>query len=267
MAKLAKNIKSAPSFLRAYKKQLIMTAITLAVCGVLALICSFVGTMFKEMATDADNQRLDIDNKIAEFQNTDERYTGVDEQLTERDNVEIRYIGTQVDGALWQADQRAFWSFISPAFNYNSAEEYNKSREEYVRQLGDCLFTTQFMAYYDIATAARNDRKNQSNPVTGDLTAGELDAINVKFTCKALSSDLVMLPVGRTADGDYMYLAMVGMARKGNPTCVGFTFSVSHSIGPDGADVATIKNFCCWPPSGDSRQALLSQNLKSGLAK
>ncbi len=269
MAKIVKNVKSAPAFIREYKKQIIMTAITVAVCGVMALVCTFVGGMFDDMAKSADNDRLDIDNKIAEFQNTDERFTGLDERLTERDNVEVRYVGTQVDGALWQADQKAFWNFISPAFNYKSAEEYNATRENYVKQLGDCLFTTQFMAYYDIPQAARNARNNipvESRP-TGDLTEGELDAVNMKFTCKAMSSDLVMMPIGRTSDGDYSYIAMVGMARTGNPTCVGFTFSVSHSVGKDGADVATIRNFCCWPPSGDTRQALTSQNLTSGLAK
>lgn len=251
--KLPKPVQGFVDGVNHYKKQVITTGITVVACLLVIGAASAGASIFAGMETEASEAYVSLQNEKDNFKRSDRYFTSQDERLTGED-VNIKYIGTKVDGGRWQSDAKIFWEFIKPAFNYDRASEYNQTREHYIEILGgeNNLFLAQFMTRYNIANAAMAARQNMTNPPTGELTEAELSQADAAFTCSASDSDLVVYPIGITSDGDYQYIAFVGMkknSRRNDTILVGFTYTVEHRAGEGGSDKTYITGFSCWPPN------------------
>lgn len=263
MEAIRKRLDAAKEFFAGHKKQIITTAVTAVACLLVIGVSNAGAGIFSAMELEASEALVSLKNEKENFIRSDRMFTS-QEEILKGDDVEIKYVGNGVDGGRWRTDEDFFWEFIKPAFNYDRASEYNKTREDYVNKLGTCLFTAQFMAYYDIPGKAMEARATQSNPKTGELTEAELSQADNAFRCVAQKSNLITFPVGVTADGDYEYAGFVGMSRNGkvdDTIMVGFTYTVVHGVGEGGTERLSITNFSCWPPH--SRNPLSNQTLNA----
>lgn len=254
MKKLIRAFKELPAFLGEWKKQLITTAIVAVSCFLVMGIAGFAGNIFHAMHTESDAALASLDNEIDTFRKSDRYFTGQDELLTDESNVEVRYVGTRIDAGRWRTDEQCFWDFISPAFNYDSATEYNQMRAAYETKLGKCLFTTQFLTPYDIDQAAMNARTEDQKKAGGEITEIERDKADHAFTCMSDKGHMVTYPIGRDSNGNYGYVSFVGFGRssrsKENPTMIAFTYTVVHTKTSETEESMSITNFACWPQQG-----------------
>lgn len=235
------------------RRQIIVTVITVVACLVCIGIANFASSIFTESGKDSVNEMNRLRNEMDQFQKTDEAFTGIGEVQT-AENIRIEWTGTKLDMGRWSTDEAMFWSWIRPAFNYESATEYNQTREEFVstKGLGKCLFTVQFLAPYDIEAAAR---KKYHLPEGEDKPSpAQLATVDVEYQCSASENDFSTWPIKEESDGSYRYLARVKFYppdSKGSLAQVRsiiFMYTVRHSAGADGADNMTILDFECWPP-------------------
>lgn len=249
-----KGLAAVSEFLSEHKKQVTYLAIALAATFVICAGAGFARNTFHSMAAAADSDYADLQNEMDQFRNSDPYFTH-QREVDKQDEVRIEWVGTKVDTGRWTSDENVFWEFIRPAFNFSNGMEYNQTREDYISKLGNCLFTTQFLTYYDIGTIAKNRcDPSQLDPVTGEAPQYVLDAVSEDYKCTASKSDYITYPIAENSDGSYTYLAIVFMTRNESREAIGvaFTFTAEHSIGADGADTVNIRDFACWPP--DSRR-------------
>lgn len=233
------------------KRQIIVTVITFAACFACVGIGNFASGLVTMSAKDTVDEMNRIQNEMDQFQKTDPAFTGVTDIKT-ADNIKIEWTGVKLDTGRWSTDKAMFWEWIKPAFNYNSATEYNQTRETFIstKGLGKCLFTTQFMAPYDIEEAARKKYASALGP-DGKPTAVNMDAVDNAYKCVASENDYYAWPIGEENDGSYRYAARVMYGSPSSSSTrqltVMFMFTVQHTAGADGVDNMTIKDFECWP--------------------
>lgn len=246
-----KKIGKAADAAKESKRQIIVTAITAVAC----LLCIGIGNFAEGIFVDSGKSTVDemnrIQNEMDQFQKTDPAFTGITDIQTS-ENVRVEWEGRKLDTGRWSTDKSLFWEWISPAFNYNSATEYNQTRESFISEkgLGKCLFTTQFMAPYDIEEQAR---KKYGLDADGKPSAVNIEKVDTAYKCTASpdASGYYIWPIAEENDGSYRYVARI---RYGFPgagatelnTCV-FMFTARHTTGENGADRVTIYDFECWP--------------------
>lgn len=246
-----KKASGISSFLAENKKQLITTAITMVACLVICGVASTGRGIFTDMQAQAEQAVVDVSNKMDNLRKSD-RYFTQDAEKKDYNKVRVEWIPANgrpaaeavVDPGRWTTDDRIFWDFISPAFTFNSATEYNQMRENYISQLGNCLFTVQFLAYYDIEAHATPDGN-------GNITAKAIEEANLRYNCTSDPTMFVSYPTAVDSEGNYTYFAMVPM----KSTYVGFTYKIVHSLGQGGNDRITLCDFDCWPPNGSAKMS------------
>ena len=225
------------AFLSEYKKQLITTGIVGVICLVIVGIANVGVDMFAAVEAESEASITRVKNEMANLQASDSYFTQ-DAMGKDYQSLKVEWQGVQVDTARWMTDENIFWDFISPAFSFNSATEYNKMREDYIAQVGNCLFTVQFLAYYDIESKCRRDENGNVNQV-------DFERYDAAYTCSTDKSQYMTYPVAVDNNGDYTYIAMVPM----KSTYVAFTYKIVHSVGQGGSERITLSEFDCWPPN------------------
>lgn len=236
-AKTAKKPNKILGFLSEYKKQLITTAITAVVCLIVVGIANVGKAIFFDAEAQAEASVTKVKNEMANLQASDSYFTQ-DAMGKDYTSLKVEWLGVQVDTGRWMSDENVFWEFISPAFNFNSATEYNKMREDYIAQVGNCLFTVQFLAYYDIESKCRRDENGNVNQV-------DFERYDSGYKCSSDKSQYRTYPVAIDSNGDYTYIAMVPM----QSNYVAFTYKIVHSVGQGGKERITLSQFDCWPPN------------------
>lgn len=248
----SKKIDGAAGFLKEYKKQIITTAITLVVCLVVTQLANFGAGIFRDMKSQADQAVINVMNETDNLKKSD-RYFTQDVEKKDYSKLTVEWIPANgrdpktavVDTGRWMSDENIFWEFISPAFSFDSATEYNKMREDYIQKVGNCLFTVQFLSYYDIESKCRKDENGQVNQV-------DFERFDKAYTCSTDKSKYRTYPTGIDANGDYTYLALVPM----QGSYVAFTYKIAHSVGQGGAERITLSDFDCWPPNSNARMGV-----------
>lgn len=231
------------------KKQIITTAITVVLCIVVAAIANTARGVFAGMETESYNAAAKLQSDIDNFQKSDPAFAEDVQVRGETDKAKVKWVTpgehedlTSVDAGRWMSDEAIFWDFISPAFSFNSATEYNQMREEYIQKLGNCLFTVQFMGYYDIESKCR---KNEN----GTVNQADFERYDAAYTCTTDKSKYYTYPVAKDNNGNYTYVAMVPM----KSVYVMFTYTIEHSPGQGGNERITLTNFDCWPPNSQAK--------------
>lgn len=233
------------------KRQIIVTAVTALACLLCIGIASFASSIFTESGTDSVNEMNRIQNEMDQLKKTDEAFTGISD-LQNSDTVRVEWTGTKLDMGRWSTDAAMFWNWIEPAFNYDSATEYNQTREEFIstKGLGKCLFTVQFMAAYDTEAEARKKYGTELGD-DGNPTPAQIANIDVAYKCTSSESNFSTWPIGEMSDGSYRYMARLYFNPPGTVNtdrAIVFMYTVRHTTGQDGTDAMTILDFECWPP-------------------
>lgn len=259
-----KKLAKILSFAKAEKKSLIqIAALAIGIFAAAGLANMIVyddsGSIFQASYNQANAEYNRLVNEIDIFKKTNPYYTGVDTSETQNQQKEVNWIGVKYDAGRAKADTQYFWEWISPAFSYDSAAEYNKNIAEFTSSKGlaaDNLFVTTFLRHYDYTSVENADANGD-----GKATPSEIEAANRAYKCftsKDVYAEWTRL-VGTTADGDYHYMAMVPMATGASSkyyTMVLFTFTAKHTVNPTtGSDTISVADFNVWPPH--SRQLTL----------
>lgn len=234
---VAKKAGGAKDFFTEYKRQLIFTAITAIVCGLIFFVAKTASGVFTDMRDQSAKAVTDVINKTENLKASD-RYFTKDEEKLNYNQTKIEWVGNKIDTGRWMSDEGIFWDFIAPAFNFKTATDYNKMREDYIEKVGNCLFTVQFLSYYDIEGQCRRDENGNVNQV-------DFERINNAYSCTSDKSRLRTFPMSVDNNGDYTYLALVPM--KNN--YVAFTYKIVHEPGQGGKERITLADFDCWPPN------------------
>lgn len=229
-------------------KRIVTTVITFAVCGVICFGSNILAGTFRSEAQAAFNAAAKIESDIQNLQASDRYFTQDAERVDYREQ-QIKWVTpgmhedlTSIDTGRWMADENIFWDFISPAFNFNSATEYNQMRESYIEKLGNCLFTVQFLGYYDIESKCRLNENGTVNQV-------DFERYNKAYTCTSDKKSYYTYPVAEDDEGNYTYVAMVPM----KSVYVMFTYNIIHSPGQGGNERITLADFDCWPPDSNAK--------------
>lgn len=229
-------------------KRVITTVVTLAVCAVICVVTNVLSGSFEEQAQASYNAAAKVESDIHNLQASDRYFTQDAERVDYREQ-QIKWVTpgthedlTSIDTGRWMADENIFWDFISPAFNFNSATEYNQMRESYIEKLGNCLFTVQFLGYYDIESRCRLNENGTVNQV-------DFERVNNAYTCTSDKKSYYTYPVAKDSDGNYSYVAMVPM----KSVYVMFTYRIIHAPGQGGNERITLADFDCWPPDSNAK--------------
>lgn len=224
-------------------KRIITTVITLVLCIIACVIATTVSGSFKAQAAASYDAAKKIESDIDNLEASDRYFTGDAERVNYGEK-QIKWVTpgmhedvSSIDPSRWMTDENIFWDFISPAFNFNSATEYNQMRESYIEKLGNCLFTVQFLGYYDIESKCRRNENGTVNQV-------DFERFNNAYTCTSDKKAYYTYPVGMDQDGNYSYIAMVPMKN----SYVLFTYRIVHAPGQGGNERITLAGFDCWPP-------------------
>lgn len=255
--KLFENSKRANNmrnFASEYKKNLILLGVVTCVGLSLSIISGGVKKVVESEKGDQENIYAELTNEIRDIENDPEYKRAaeigdtIEYQDTPNKNITINWLGDKVDTGRWMTDESYFWTWIEPAFTYNSAIKYNEMKDNYYNVLGPCYFTTSFLAPYDHTMDMKYDANND-----GELSGVEAEAANIAFTCDTNKSKFMTFPIGELADGSYEYLALVPMRSKGskNYIMIAFTYAVIHSETSDGKENVVIDDFNCWAPDSD----------------
>lgn len=252
-----KAVRKVRSSMSKWKKQLLITGVmgvlTVAIFG----ISSFGRNTFAEMEKESVEHKNSIANDITTFQASDPYFVRQTDE-TQESNPEIVYKGgIQLDQARWQADADKFWEFISPAFNYNDADEYNKMRDNYRSDsvLGTCRFTVNFLTYYDIRSAAvslfKSEHPRDSLDENGDPPSNYMEKAKEAYKCFSPKDYYQTFPIGKTDRGDYRYLAFLYWGRSSGSKLmpIAFTFTAFHDTNSSDNSVRIVFNdFEYWAP-------------------
>lgn len=227
--KAAKKFNNVKEFCIEWKKQTIIVAV---MCVALFIVLGITLMIKQEMANDINTTYATITavkNEYLQYKTKMEQTV----QWKEEPTGEIVWTGDVVDIAKVKTDSELFWDYISPAFNYNSGTEYMEHRQIYVNDLGNCLFTVQFLT-----------------PIFKETTPN-FDT----FSCRATKKDPdyriypTKMEVEKDANGNivketYDYIAFVTMypskLAEGSRE-VAFTFTIDNEY--------NLTNFECFPPS------------------
>ncbi len=238
----------------AHKKQLMISGVFFLFALVVCVAMNVAGNFFEDydVGENGVNEALiALQNEVDNFRSSDEYFTHQG-QIDTSDTVNIVWEGDGLDTGRWQADDGKFWDFISPSVNFASAVEYNKMREDYRQILGDCLFTVQFLAPYDVTSAAlQYCKENHVDPdAEGNPPQWVMDQVSDAYTCRSSKGDFVTYPIGEDSDGNYRYMAYVYLQARNssNKTAAVFEYTAVHTAGAGGEDNITISDFKCWPP-------------------
>ena len=246
-----KGVMNFTAWCGAHKKQLMISGVFLCLLFVVTIATNMVKGTFADMEAQANASLVALQNEMASFQSSDEYFTHKG-QIDRDDTVQIVWNGDKIDSGRWRADDDKFWDFISPAFNFSSAVEYNKTREDYRQVLGDCLFTTQFLTAYDITAAAQQYcKQNHINPdADGNPPQYVMDEVSGRYVCQASKADFLSYPISVDGDGNYRYMGYVFIQRNNSNSkiAVVFEYTAVHTAGAGGEDNVTISDFKCWPP-------------------
>lgn len=251
-------IKNAGKMLDGMKdagKQIKSTIIVAVACLVVIGIGNFASGIFVDAGRDATAEMNRLKTEIDTMQRNADLGAGLVQPgvADTEGGTRVEWVGNSVDTGRWMTDEEAFWNWIYPAFNYRSATEYNKAREDFksAKGLGDCLFTTQFLTYYDTSANALKKYPAKVND-DGTPTDDAVKAVDEAYQCTSDKSLFRTWPIGETANGDYRYMAQVYMGMPGSDneqTPVTFMFTMMHTTGQGGQDTMSISDFECWPPS------------------
>lgn len=239
-------------FGKKYKSDLIKCAIFTGGFLLIWMISSIVKDAFATEYMNQTNNYIALQTDIEHFKQSKEymAYNSAVNGVT-LDNmqtgVEVNWIGDKIDTGRWMTDDEYFWKWIEPAFEFESATEYNAMRNEFYSEkgLGSCLFTTQFLAPYSPELDLSFDTNKD-----GQLSPKEAEAADQAFTCSSSKAKYRTYPIGTASDGSYEYLALVPMKRNNtsNYIMVAFTFTMHHKDTASGVEEITISDFNCWPP-------------------
>lgn len=254
---LNKKIAKIMDIAKAEKKSLIQIAAliigVIAVAGLArAVVYDADSSLFRGSLKQANAEYNKLINDIDIFKKTNPFYTGVNTPEAEEQQKDINWIGVKYDAGRVKADTQYFWDWISPAFDYNSATEYNSAIAEFTSTKGlkpDNLFVTTFLQYYDYTSVEHADADGD-----GKATPNEIQMCDRNYKCytsKSVYADWVRL-IGTTESGDYHYMSMVPMAASDSSkyyTMVLFTFTAKHTVNPvTNSDTISITDFNVWPP-------------------
>jgi len=195
MSIVSRKMKSSQKYIVEYKDSLILCGIFLAGLIVIAIICGVIKGQFNNKYVTARTAVEQLDNEIYNYKSSvmqnklGDGYVG---KLSNAGNTNIKLVGDEIDAGKWQQDNDAFWNFISPMFNFNSAEEYNNMCQNYRKQLGSCLLTNVFLAPVDI--------DGQDDP----------QKFNESIKCKINKKEgFEAYPIGMDAENGYEYIALI----------------------------------------------------------
>ena len=228
---MKKKINEVKDFILEYKKQCIIVGILFVSLLVTIGVTNAIKTTVYNTQMEAYNAWISLKDERTAYQAQVEGMQNFVDPNANHANEQIVYVGTQIDQGKFTTDQTLFWNFIKDAFNYNSTQEYMNFRERYRQQLGDCLFTTNFL-----------------DPVAQDPTTGAW-ADGGARTCVAQASNFVLIPIriNKAEDGSvvsYDYLAYITFSSSYSTAQYGsnkviFTFTIDMND--------TLTNFECYP--------------------
>lgn len=244
-----KKTGGAAAFLSENKKHLITTAIVLVVAFLVTNLAKFGAGIFRDMQYQTEQAVIGVTNEMDNLRKSD-RYFTQDVERQDFSKIQVEWLPANgrdpkkavVDTGRWMADENIFWEFIYPAFSFDSATEYNQMREDYIEKVGNCLFTVQFMSYYDIESKCRKNENGTVNQV-------DFERVNGAYKCTTDKSKYRTYPTSIDVNGDYTYVALVPM----QGTYVAFTYKIVHSVGQGGSERITLSDFDCWPPNSGAR--------------
>lgn len=234
MSIVSRRAKDTKKYLIEYKDSLIMCGIFLAGLIVVMIICGIIKGQFNKTYTAAKTSVDQLDNEIYNYKSSvmqnklGDGYVG---NLANSGNTQRKLVGDQVDPGKWQQDNDAFWTYISPMFNFNSATEYNTMCQKYRKDLGSCLLTNVFLAPVDI--------DGQDDP----------EKFDDSFRCSAeKKTGFEAYPIGMDEGNGYRYIAFLKYSAKassvykteGGVQTIIFTYRVSWD-GKDASGNTTFK--------------------------
>lgn len=207
---------------------------------------SIFGAMYNQSVKDYNTLKNDIDI----FEKTNPYYTLVTDNVSIDQNKDVNWIGDKLDVGRWQVDDAYFWNWISPAFDFDSATEYEQNINDFktIKKIpADHMFLASFLERYDYKSDLRYDRDGD-----GSLSVEEAQQANLDFNSTTDKSLYFTMPIGMNAKGDYHYLAIVPKetnSHKASYIAVAFTFTAQHNINPTtNSDTIEIVDFNIWSP-------------------
>ena len=260
------KITDTITFCKDNRKSLIITACLILLLIIVYNIANAIVFADGNTRSDLKGQRYNliaeynkIKNDMDVFEKTNPYYTKVDNSELENQNKNVNWIGDKTDEGRWRTDDAYFWTWIEPAFNYDSATEYNENAREFITTKDlpeDHLFVVAFLPYYDYTNDLKYDVNNN-----GLLDGNEIGLANQQHKSQTNKSLYKTWPIGKTEDGDYHYLAIVpkyvgsayGEAKYwinsfNNFSYVMFTFTVEHNINIiTNSDTMKVSDFNVWP--------------------
>lgn len=257
-----KTVASLVDVVKTEKKSLIQIAALLLGLIVVAFMANEIVfkenakakeySMLKEGRAQLNAEYVKLMNDIDIFQKTNPYYTGVDPTIGNNNNKDVNWVGTKVDAGRIASDKAYFWNWISPAFDYDSATEYNTNIADFTMSKGldpNNLFVTTFCKHYDYTSDMAYDSNKD-----GKLSADEMKVANDSYKCYTSQqryNEWTRL-IGKTASGDYHYLALVPMSTSSTGkyyTMVAFTFTAKHVVNAaTNNESITVADFNVWPP-------------------
>ena len=223
-------IKQIKEFIVEYKMHLIIIAVMLVGLLITNTITSEIKNSVNQGLKDVNADIIVLKNEFQQYKTEaadDLQY----EQITSQ-NSEVKWLGDKVDVSKWKTDNNLFWDYISPAFNYTSGDEYMAHRQQYVNDLGNCVFTVHFLT-----------------PIFKE-TVGE-EYYN-KLTCYGLKSNFEAYPTsmhtvlddnGNIVESVYDYIAFVKMQPNKNTTEGSRTVIFTYTLD----DKYNLTNLQCYP--------------------
>lgn len=253
-----KKVVKIVDVLVAEKKSLIIIGVLIILIFVVTGLANMIvynenDSLFRGSLKQLNNEYNKLMNDIDTFQKTNPYYTGVDISEVENAQKDVNWIGVKYDAGRVKSDTQFFWDWVSPAFDYQSAEEYNANIKEFTSTKGlpkDNLFVTTFLQPYDYKSVEAADTNND-----GQVSANEIEMANRNYkgyTNKNVYADWARL-IGTTQSGDYHYMVMVPWATSSDSkyyTMILFTFTAKHSFNEaNNTDTISITDFNVWPPN------------------
>ena len=244
--KIKDKFQTIKEFASEHKKNLIITgAIIIGFLIVWGLGSSIVKSMKDEYNTTLANI-VTTQNEITKIKNEQSQ-----QQMAQIDtgDVEVKWNGVAIDQAKVSADNEFFLNFISPAFTYNSNTEYMEHRDQYIEQLGSCLFTTNILSPREISYK----KYLPANKAEEDCSSEEIEAARQKaenedssYICKVTKTTQQCGFVTGIHDNsyDYIYFLYITTGVNGNAYQKPFifTYTITNDTEPQ------LLNFECYAP-------------------
>ena len=197
--------------------------ISFAICIVMLLGCTIVRTSYQSELDKVSSTLVNVTNEITKLktQNQEEKIVYVDSASAKA-----------LDKQRWANDDTIINEWIAPAFNFDSADEYNANREKYIAELGtDDDFVQNVIPPYIAGYTDKISNENETISNGSDM--------NMSITKFKSYVDKV--------DGDnYSYVAVITCSSTSSGGGSGDSQMIlTYTISKDGK----ISNFCAAPPT------------------